>query len=232
MKVFLNPEINKEILPPLPFTVTNETIQKEQGLFGASVSFLQKQYPESKIAYEITRLLMGKESFGHLVYAQAMRGYHPMIDTRVTMLMPGWYACIPGWHCDGVIRKKTGTQPDLNTINEPIYHYVVSYSGIENSDIAPTQFYKNEVEADLDETAVWKSLDRVINAQIETEGLKFVHTSKDGELVTMIRETPHRGTPAIETGWRFFYRMSFYHMPAQNQIRNQTMVYVDKEAGW
>src|SRR5580700_1237659 len=41
-----------------------------------------------------------------------------IVDTRVHMLMPGWYPCIPGWHHDDVPRTRADGQPDYVT---PVY---------------------------------------------------------------------------------------------------------------
>src|SRR5262245_43743261 len=35
-----------------------------------------------------------------------------VIDSRVHMLMPGWYPCIPGWHLDDVPRTRSDGQPE------------------------------------------------------------------------------------------------------------------------
>lgn len=36
-------------------------------------------------------------------------------DSRVHMLMPGWFPCIPGWHHDDVPRSCSDGQPNYST---------------------------------------------------------------------------------------------------------------------
>ncbi len=42
-------------------------------------------------------------------------GYGGIIDTRVHMLMPVWFPCIPGWHHDDVPRSRPDGQPNYES---------------------------------------------------------------------------------------------------------------------
>lgn len=65
-----------------------------------------------------------------------------VIDTRVHMLMKGWYPCIPGWHHDDVPRTTSTGQPNYKT---PEY-FAKHILGLVNGDICPTQFALGECE--------------------------------------------------------------------------------------
>ena len=140
------------------------------------------------------------------------------------MLMPGWIPCIPGWHCDGVIRRRQGSQPDLKTIGEDVKHLICSISTSDR--LCPTEYIDRPLLLDVDETAVWGS----VNARVgEYEHSRWLDS---GQILLFNRPTLHRGTPAKERGWRYFFRLSFYHMPAVNQVRHQVQVYPTDQRGW
>lgn len=58
---------------------------------------------------------------------------HPdfILDTRVHMLMPGWFPCIPGYHHDDVPRNNTNGQPNYDNVDikfnggNPLYGVVL-----------------------------------------------------------------------------------------------------------
>ncbi len=157
-----------------------------------------------------------------LVLDQASRGYHPVIDTKVVNLMPGQYPCIPGWHCDGVIRKDKNSQPQLSTINEPIHHFICTMS---TSSEEGTEIADEVIELDCDSKRLWQSVD----AQLQNyEGTKL----QNNQIATFTRDRLHRGAAAKNRCWRYFFRLSFYHMPAMNEIRNQVQIYTDINKGW
>ena len=56
------------------------------------------------------------------------------IDSRVHMLMPGWYPCIPGMHHDDIPRTRSDGQPDYENPGYNARHLI----GLVNAKIAPT----------------------------------------------------------------------------------------------
>lgn len=156
----------------------------------------------------------------------ARKGYHPVVDTKSVLLMPGQYPCIPGWHCDGVIRDERGLQPNLNTLHNPIKHYIYSISESGNGG---TEFLDNDIyHTDIDEDNVWGSVDK----QIEESGDAKIKKCLNNHVYSFFRNQLHRGVEAKERTWRYFFRLSFYHMPAMNEVRNQVQVYTHINTGW
>jgi hypothetical protein len=157
------------------------------------------------------------------------------IDTRVHMLMPGWYPCIPGWHCDDFYRP-TGGQPDLENVMTKAmatHHLVVA------GDTSFTQFLC--LNSDLPSPSelqhipgnLYAKYDDLINAKIEAGTLKSFDV-KNGEIIQFSPLDFHRGVQATRHGWRVFARTTqSNHYQPQNEIRTQTQVYLPVvNAGW
>src|SRR5690606_10082560 len=81
--------------------ITAKDFRYETMLFGADLAFAQEN------GGEIT-----KQVIDSLPKFTVPDDLHVVIDTRVNMLMRGYYPSIPGWHCDDVPRGENG-QPDL-----------------------------------------------------------------------------------------------------------------------
>lgn len=202
---------------------TEEQIQAEPMIYGGSIMWTRIHG-----GIMTARALTLVELAGMDLDWHARRGYHPVIDTKVVLLMPGMYSCIPGWHCDGVIRKKRGSQPDLSTLDEEVDHFLVSYDS-ENGETAP-EFLDHLIGVPpnaIDPDQVWKS----VNSHISKSELSRSQYG-NGEMVKFQRSSLHRGVPAMVRQWKYFFRLSFYHMPAMNEIRKQVQVYTDVNGGW
>lgn len=163
-----------------------------------------------------------------------------VVDSRVHMLMPGWYPCIPGWHHDDVPRTRADGQPNYGPGQFRSEHIMA----LVNGDICPTIFAIGSAE--FIEPPLGEVLYERFHHQIE----RLIH---DGELVenlaptnTLIKfddRTWHRGQAATANGWRFFIRASRYFAPdgmpvprgnpRTNEVRRQVQVYLDNvNAGW
>ena len=202
------------------FVCTVKDIEMEPMLYGASWNYARDH------GGMLTQGVMNEieERVFSLLHVHALKGYHPVIDTKSVMLMPGQFPCIPGWHCDGVIRKDANSQPNLATLNDDIQHFVCTLST--KIDLAPMEYLVNPVEVEFDKHAVWDSVNSYLS------DISFQHSLNSGQILQFNRSTLHRGTAAKERGWRYFFRLSFYHMPAVNRIRNQVQVYLMDERGW
>lgn len=153
------------------------------------------------------------------------------IDTRVHMLMPGWYPCIPGWHHDYVHRSRSDGQPDYEN---PAYH-PQHIMGLVNGDICPTEFAVGDCR--MPDVPLGETIYKVWNDEVEDR-------IKDGELLRMqVRsnriilfddQSFHRGTQAIKRGWRWFGRVSTgTGLQAKNEVRRQVQVYMPVPTqGW
>ena len=152
-------------------------------------------------------------------------GLNILIDTRVHMLMKGQYPAIGGWHCDFYPRGGNG-QPDVMKGNDASVHYVTTLSDNEEG-VSCTEFVDELVLAEVDAERVWRSVHLAVE-DVKPRTFK----AKDGDILRFSQETIHRATPTVNSGWRFFLRLSFCDIKPQNQIRRQVQVYTPPENGW
>lgn len=161
------------------------------------------------------------------------KGVEPIIDSRMHMLMPGWYPCIPGWHLDDVPRTRADGQPEHD---HPAYKSwnVMAIIG----DASITEFIKGDVElADVGfhEGAVYGQWNAEINRQLQSKNCSIaIRQAPDSTMITFKYGAFHRGVPATKFGWRFFIRANYNTARrVMNEIRKQTQVYLPvPEAGW
>lgn len=152
------------------------------------------------------------------------------IDSRIHMLMPGFWPCIPGWHCDD-FHRPDGNQPDLRALEaQPIFNAL--HHAIVLGDTAPTEFAVEPFE--IDDSLLRSS--RVYHACNELLERKPPASRRivPGEFASFDSLVWHRGTRAEKQGWRLFVRISqSEHYQPLNEIRTQTQVYLsDAGAGW
>ena len=154
-----------------------------------------------------------------------------IFDSRVHMLMEGWYPCIPGWHHDDIPRSTQSGQPNYDT---PEYHSQ-HILGLVNSDICPTEFLVgNNIELPkVDDGVVYGVWNDIIETKKKSN---MVIQCPDRTLVMFGCHDFHRGVKAIRGGWRWFGRVSYatdrVKTPA-NSIRKQVQVYLEfPTAGW
>lgn len=152
------------------------------------------------------------------------------IDSRVHMLMPGWYPCIPGWHCDDFYRPN-GQQPDLVNV-PPMVHYAMVLGST-----AFTEFISKPIELPSPDTF---NSDRPLYAhyneyieQLKQFKLATIHV-KSGEIIRFTGLDFHRGTAATNSSWRLFVRATESDIQEPyNELRTQTQVYMPSPfEGW
>lgn len=163
-----------------------------------------------------------------------------LIDTRVHMLMPGWYPCVPGWHHDAVPRTRPDGQPNYAEDQMRAEHVLM----ILGDDIAGTEFIEGDFELTDPEklSGVYACWHREVSQQIkESWSVGTVEQAKPGEIILFNDRTFHQGVPATGTGWRYFVRVSrFFNpdgtptkVPAKNEVRHQSQIYTPQPfAGW
>jgi hypothetical protein len=215
---------------------------KERAIYGGTLEWTNNN--ADPITRAVLTELLSLDQFSSDVVPHAMRGYHPVIDTRVTMMINEnfapvdlmgeeleMYQAIAGWHCDGVPRKKHGSQPDLSKLGEPVYHYIFSLSSTDEQ-VSPTGLINTELvlDIDVDKGMIWDQVNKQVKA---TEKVNpSIHTkAPDNEFTRFSRETIHCSNPSKVRGFRYFFRCSFYHMPAMNQFRANNNVYLVPK-GW
>ena len=164
-----------------------------------------------------------------------------VVDSRVHMLMPGWYPAIPGYHHDDVPRPPipvgqhfmTAPQPDYDTPRYQSEHLL----GLANGDICPTEFACGECEmpAIPDEGLIYREWHKRVEELLETGGLQR-YTAPSGRVLQFDWQAFHTGTKAVGSGWRWFCRMtrnSDRCKQITNEIRKQVQVYLEfPMEGW
>ena len=152
------------------------------------------------------------------------------IDTRISMLMPGWFPCIPGWHCDDFYRPNGQPAISRCEAESPMEHYLFQLGNCcHTAFIDEIIDLPSENDLDLSETSLYghyaKMIDR-INPRVI-----FANTNT---LIKFSQTTLHRGSFATVRGWRLFCRITYSNsrLP-KNEERRQSQVYIPSiDAGW
>jgi hypothetical protein len=221
MKFTFTPNIKTIGELDLPVRDIHE-IKNEPMIYSGTPDFAH--HKGGPLTKEILRRIMRDEMY-LAVQALGPDDFHTVVDTRVTMTMPGMYPSIPGWHCDDVPRGKTHNQPVLHGINPFVQHFMVLVSDQEAA-VSCTEFVTEPFEVDVDLANVWNSVDRAVEA--EKPKTRFL---KQGEIIRFNQEAIHRASMTKTAGWRFFIRVSYTHREPANEHRNQVQVYVSNN-GW
>lgn len=204
-------------------------IKNEPMLFNADHTFAENN--GGPITYDFLRKL--KESIGDREYE------HIIVDSRVHMLMKGWYPAIPGWHHDDVARTRQDGQPDyLNKSLGIVRHATALFEeGFKGPDCR-TCFLTGEVELELPGPGkiIYKEWNNELNKRLLKKnhiGLNISHLSHN-QIYYFDSNTFHKATAARSNGWRFFIRASWNTTrKPSNEIRHQSNVYLHEiEAGW
>lgn len=162
-----------------------------------------------------------------------------LVDSKVHMLMPGFYPAIPGWHTDGVPRGDSRSAlakslPSLSAQEE------ISAAG------RGTHFHMLVTGHCLTEFVHERNLDL---RPLETESLYRDMTKQVNELApaTFYVQSEravrfdwwdvHRGTVSAKHEWRFFIRVTETDLDPpktdlRSIIRTQAQVYVPPTFGW
>jgi hypothetical protein len=156
-----------------------------------------------------------------------------VLDSRVHMLMPGWYPCIPGWHHDDVPRSTPTGQPNYVNPEYRSEHLM----GLVNAHLAATSLIHGTVEVsepDHDKT-IYQVWHPQVQAQVDS-GKVHALSAQSGSYVQFDCNTFHTGTKAVGNGWRWFTRLSRNTNRVKfitNEMRRQVQVYMDDPTqGW
>ena len=199
---------------------TVDQIKNEPMFFSASYAYARTH--GGRITNEFLDLL--EPDYGHLLDDKLV------IDSRVHMLMPGWYPCIPGWHHDDVPRTRRDKQPNYRNPAYQSKHFAVVVG-----DCSLTEFLFGRISLDIPKLGhtIYKDWNNELNLMIKMGKLK-PQPVVPGLPIYFDWQTFHRGMPATKSGWRMFIRASWdTDRPKLNEIRKQTQVYMSElEAGW
>jgi len=162
-------------------------------------------------------------------------------DSRVHMLMPGWYPAIPGFHHDDVPRPAIPVGQHFVTAGQPDYdnprYHAQHILGLVNAAVAPTDFAVGRCV--MPEVADGDLIYRAWHAEVErllASGEMERVSAPDRTLVHFDWQAFHTGVPAVSNGWRWFGRVSFNTDRVErisNEIRRQVQVYLEfPMEGW
>jgi hypothetical protein len=195
-----------------------ETVKNEPMLFSADRQFAHKHGGALTHAF-----LEG--------LPPAWRCVDAIIDSRVHMLMPGWYPCIPGFHHDDVDRSALNNQPNYENPAFRTEHLV----GSVNSEICPTLFAlgRHRLPKPKPAELVYKKWHPVVEKQLARGELNS-YALESGKYVAFDDRTMHAGTRAVKKGWRWWIRMTSGRTKrVESQVRRQVQVYLDPvNEGW
>ncbi len=154
-----------------------------------------------------------------------------IIDSRVHMLMKGWYPCIPGYHHDDVPRERSDRQPEYFNPSYRSKHAMILYNG----SVCPTDFAVGTSEffdIPVGET-YYKKWHPIVCEKIK-KGEFIKISAPENQIIFFDDRTFHQGTSAEKNGWRLFIRASKdTKRPILNEIRKQVQVYLEKPMeGW
>lgn len=161
-----------------------------------------------------------------------------VIDTRVHMLMPGWFPCIPGFHHDDVPRTRSDGQPNYDTPEYRSTHVMA----LVNGDICPTEFAVGKItlpEIPIGEGLVYKKWHPIVEELIRTSELNNTHDVQrmpvpTNKLIYFDDHAIHQGVRAVNGGWRWFGRITYgSDRKPTNETRRQVQVYLEfPMEGW
>lgn len=207
------------------------TVKNEPMFFSATPSFAMAN------AGPITKAFLNAALFDDSLATDCPTRYDRnfCFDSRVHMLMPGWFPCIPGWHHDDVPRSRSDGQPNYENPEYRSKHILA----LVNGDICPTEFAVGRASyprVPLGGT-VYKDWHECVEQDIR-EGVMSRVAVPSNRLIHFNNESFHQGTRAVGKGFRWFGRISYdagYEKgrPHHNEIRRQVNVYLDMPMeGW
>lgn len=168
---------------------------------------------------------------------------HVFVDTKVTLLMPGWIPAIPGWHTDGIPRGPEGDpfgtgNPSLAAqLREeergraPVFHHLIL------GNPCLTQFLNkpgNAMGIDFslehsEDSGLYKEMTQLLDQKPQDASV-----AQPGHWTTWDWWNVHRATPALQRGWRLLIRITEGYAPPLKEgfTRPQSQVYVEGPFGW
>lgn len=164
-----------------------------------------------------------------------------VFDSRVHMLMPGWYPAIPGYHHDDVPRPEipagqhfiTAGQPDYDNPRYKAEHILA----LVNAEVCPTKFVIGECKmpAIPEGELIYRKWHEEVKKLISSGEVEVVD-APDRQLVYFDWQCFHTGDKAVSNGWRWFGRISRNTDRVNkitNEIRSQVQVYLEfPMEGW
>lgn len=146
------------------------------------------------------------------------------LDLKIHMLMKDQYPCIPNWHCDNVPRVEGETRYDLIKEGTPSMYLWLS-------DNPTTQFLNQEYLWEFEDVTSHDVLAKKIMEHKDNIERNVFKSAPPQTWISIDQTTPHRGTIALENGWRVFARLTHKSItpvrPVNNYIRRHCQVYLN-----
>jgi len=172
---------------------------------------------------------------------------HVFVDTKVSLLLPGFIPAIPGWHTDGVPRLDTATEKVGTPFNagppsmkaqcaQEAGGYRPRFHTIHVGNDCPTKFMAFPFTVGLDhgeDSGLYRELTAKVNSAKHLTEDDFVDAPL-AQWMSWDWSNVHTATPAQWRGWRLLIRVTESDQPPVDSgfIRSQTQVYVPTEFGW
>lgn len=154
-----------------------------------------------------------------------------VVDSRVHMLMPGWFPAIPGYHHDDVPRSREDGQPNYVNPEYRSEHVMM----LVNAHVCPTAFAVGSLDFTVPPAGrtIYKEWHTEVDFYVRV-GMLQLESVTDKTLCYFDDRTWHQATPAVANGWRFFIRASRNkHRKPVNELRRQVQVYLQNPMeGW
>lgn len=181
----------------------------------------------------VTAFALGGEltrKFINALSPEFLKAKDLIIDSRVHMLMPGWFPCIPGYHHDDVPRERADKQPEYHNPSYRSKHCLLLLGGGSATDFALGKAEFDDVPLGKVYYKEWhpKVIEKLNSGELTKYSAEF------GRMIYFDDRTWHQGTPAYENGWRFFIRASINTgRKPTNELRRQVQVYLEHPMeGW
>lgn len=208
--------------------ISNDVIKNETMFFNCDLDFAYNN------GQDITRSFIDN-------LPDEWKSNEVVFDSRVHMLMPGWYPAIPGYHHDDVPRPEIPVGQHFITAGQPDYdnpRYLSEHIfGLVNSEVAPTDFAIGEcILSQIPEgELIYRQWHKEVTALVDKGAMKRVQCP-DRTLIQFDWQTFHQGTQAVKHGWRWFGRVSRNTERTKkitNEVRRQSQVYMQfPMEGW
>ncbi|SKM81593.1 Uncharacterised protein [Mycobacteroides abscessus subsp. massiliense] len=177
---------------------------------------------------------------------------HVHVDTKVSMLLPGFIPAIPGWHTDGVPRRVGDTDHEASLMSASASNtgapslsiqadlesrgYAPRFHTIHVGNDCPTRFMRCPFIIGLEhgeDSGLYREMSEAVNAAEHLDDHDFLDAAP-GQWLSWDWWNIHTATAAKTRGWRLLIRVTESDQPPRESdfIRSQTQVYVPTEFGW
>lgn len=151
-------------------------------------------------------------------------GRYACIDTESQDLMEGQFPSIPGWHCDVMsVKRPNDGEAEAQIVRDTVVYTCFASTNPEG--VSQTLFAAEPLTLEVDTDHVWNSVHRGAE-----RFLLHREKARDGDVIRFDGNTLHRTSECHRNGWRYFFRLTVYHKPPRNVIKNRVQIYTPIES--